>query len=194
MVLRNGTASKDQPSVATAPHAYRTSPHASLSRQFLLKTIGIVGIVGLLAIAAAANQGLENQKNNAAKNSAAAFKASLGTSKTQATNNQSQPASGAQPIDDSSTTSEGSAATGNASNTSSSSVNVTVNGQPVPVKQNGTTQKTITTPDGSTNISVNNNQSADGSGRSSSFTSTHVNSNSTGSGSSSIQVESHDGT
>jgi hypothetical protein len=194
MGVRSSNTLKGQASVANGSRVFHTSPHASLSRQFLLKTIGIVGIVGLLAIAAAANQGMENQKNNAAKNSAAAFKASLSTPKTQGISNQSQPPAETQTSVDSGTTSNSSSTTtGSASNTSDSSVSVTVNGQSIPIKQNGTTQKTITTPSGSASVSVDNNQSTGGNNRSSSFTTTHVNSNMTG-GNESIQVESHNGT
>jgi hypothetical protein len=70
------------------------------------------------------------------------------------------------------------------------SVDVSVNGQPVDVPDNGNYQKTITSPDGST-TTLNVSSSSDGSASTHSNTSTHVDvrSNSTTNGSTSTRVK-----
>lgn len=77
-----------------------------------------------------------------------------------------------------------------ATNDNSSSVSVTVNGVPVDVPQNGSTQQTITNDQGTAKVNIEHHQSANGSSFHSSITSTDVNGNSTQSSSTdSSQVE-----
>lgn len=54
---------------------------------------------------------------------------------------------------------------------------VTVNGQPVEVPKNGTTQQTVNTPNGATTVNVSNNQGGNSNGFSSSFTSVNSSNN-----------------
>ena len=134
-----------------------TSYASQISRRVIIKTIAAVCIVGLAG--AAANASLPQSQATPKHNQSAAVELNMAdpapTEETPSMNHSNQ-----------------STQSSSASNSASSSTRVTVNGQEIPVPENGTIEQTIPNADGgTTNVQISQQTSSDGSSYSSSFSS-----------------------
>lgn len=138
------------------------SPY-NISRRIIIRSLSAAVVVSLLGFAAAAKAGGATNDTSPKSANAAIQLDTAQSSNTDQTSISSQGQSaGSKSTTVNSTMSSSSDGSGN------SSVKVTVNGQDVPVAQNGTTSGT----DGDTTYSVTNSQSSDGSATNSNVTST----------------------
>jgi hypothetical protein len=167
------------------PHANSKSNAAVDKKRFIAShrrsTIELAGVFIFLSAVALAGAALHTSTASTGPVNSASAQLQLNhTAATAASPSPSSP-----PTSDNSEAST-TTTTANSSNTSdgTASTQVTVNGQPIAVPANGSTQQTVTGPDGQkTTISTSNSQSTDGSANNHSFTHTnvHISSNSSSS-------------
>lgn len=156
-------------STATVRHLMLGSPSTpSLSKKLLIRVGGLVAIVSVVGASSAAQTSNVSQAQPSPEPSK-----SSSIDITHATNN--SPASAAANVD-SNTTSISSSVKANSSQKANSSVQATVNGQSIDIPTNGNSQQTITTPDGTTSVTVSNQTSSQGSNNGYNSTHTSINS------------------
>ena len=166
-----------RPRTASAPSLFRSSS-IRIKHRLALRGIGVLAIASVVGAGAAAdhvsNVGQPSPQSTESKHTSIQLDQSAVTP---SASSQSTANSGASP--DTHTTGSSITTSGTASNDGITSFDVTVNGQPVAVPNNGSSTQVITTPDSTTTVDVNSNVSANGSNFSTNSTTTHANSFST---------------
>jgi hypothetical protein len=174
---------------ATVPSTQSSQFHTPLHSPALtasLKTAGVIIFVVLCALivmsARASGKNANDQFNTANEGATSSLNVQTQSVDQKSTASGNDASAGS--------TSASVQATTSSNSEGGTSVDVSVNGQPVDVPDNGNYQKTITSPDGST-TTLNVSSSSDGSASTHSNTSTHVDvrSNSTTNGSTSTRVK-----
>lgn len=169
-------------SVFPSRHAFAGASqqqHQFTLKRIITKAVGAVAVISIFTVAAASQQPSATDTQASHKKNTSDVQLQASTSPSQ----QDQSTGGATM---SQSTSQSSTAGGDAANNTTSTVQVTVNGQDVAVPASGTTQQTVASPSGgSTTVSISNDSSSNGTSFTSNVTSQNINSSQSDFGSSS---------
>lgn len=154
---------------ATAPSLFH---ERHLARKLIIRSMGLVAIASVVGAATAADNSVQQAQTTAPTSAGNSTTIDLSANDAQA---DTAPSNQGSTVSNQ-TTSKSSSTSTTSGNNSDVSYDITVNGQPIDVPQNGSTSQVITTPDATTTINVTANTSHNGS----SFSSTSSTNTSSG--------------
>jgi cytoskeletal protein RodZ len=157
------------PAQFASPEGHKDSL-ANVRRKLIVRILGASVVIALIALAA--SQQATSTPNTASHKSSKQVQLNVVHDSTKA--NSSSEGSASSPDVTNTTDSSG----GSASNTSNSSIDVTVNGQPIDVPENGSSHQTVTTDGSSTSVDISHSSDDSGTSFSSNFHTTHLNNSS----------------
>lgn len=159
--------------VSVSPHSSGSlGAHQHLTRKLVIRIVGLLALISIVGIGTAAQRPDTNSSSN---KRAQKTTATINLGKSTTDNFAAETAVPAKVDNSVSSTSNTHVSTsGNASNAASGSYQVSVNGQSIDVPQNGTSKQVITSPGGTTTVTVTNSKSGDGTTHSSSSTMMHT--------------------